>query len=90
MDARDFSEKSHMVKHWLSSLQEEKQVPNFRFKITGTFKDCLSRQITEAMRIFLSEDEMLNSKNEYLANCLSRVQVSEDRFERENEKATRR
>ena len=25
---------------------------------------------------------MLNSKNEYLANCLSRVQVSEDRFER--------
>ena len=86
MDARDFSEKSHMVKHWLSSLQEEKQVPNFRFKITGTFKDCLSRQITEAMRIFLSED----SKNEYLANCLSRVQVSEHRFERENEKATRR
>jgi hypothetical protein len=25
---------------------------------------------------------MLNSKNEYLANCLTRVQVSEDRFER--------
>jgi hypothetical protein len=81
-DAKDFSEKSHMIKHWLSSHQEEKEVPNFRFKIKGTFKDCLSRQITEAMRIFLSEDEMLNSKNEYLANCLSRVQVSEDRFER--------
>ena len=42
------------------------------------------------MRIFLSEDEMLNSKNEYLANCLSRVLVSEDRFERENERAERR
>ena len=34
------------------------------------------------MKIFLSEDEMLNSKNEYLASCLSRLQVSEDRFER--------
>ena len=81
-DARDFSEKSHMVKHWLSSHQEDKEVPGFRFRITGTFKDCLSRQINEAMKIFLSEDEMLNSKNEYLANCLTRVQVSEDRFER--------
>jgi hypothetical protein len=71
-----------MVKHWMTCHQELQQAPDFSFKILGSFKDCLSRQVTEAIKINNSVDFLLNSKNEYLANCLARVTVSEDSLER--------
>ena len=49
-DAWDFSEKSHMLKHWMSSHADLDQVPEFRFKILGTFCDCLSRQVSSNPR----------------------------------------
>ena len=36
----------------------------------------------EAMTIHYSRDELLNGKNEYNANCLTRIVVEEDVFER--------
>ena len=45
----DFSEGSHMVKHWLTSHEDEETCPDFKFKIVGKFKDCLSRQVTEVV-----------------------------------------
>ena len=42
-DAADFSEGSHMVKHWLTSHEDEETCPYFKFNIVGKFKDCLSR-----------------------------------------------
>ena len=38
----------------------------------------MSRQVAEAIRIHYATDELLNSKNEYNANHLSRVIVDED------------
>ena len=57
-------------------------MPKFTFTILSTFKDCLSRQVAEAIKIHYSGDQLLNSKNEYNANHLSRVIVEEDDFEK--------
>jgi hypothetical protein len=42
----------------------------------------LSRQVAEAIRILDTKDQILNSKNEYMANCLTRICVEEERYER--------
>ena len=36
----------------------------------------------EAIYILLSKDTILNSKNEYIQNCISRITVQEDMLER--------
>ena len=46
------------------------------------YKDCMSRQIGEAIQIQRSEDELLNSKCEYLQNCITRITVNEETWER--------
>ena len=56
--------------------------PCFKFKVLESFKYCLSRQVAEAIWIHYAGDELLNSKNEYNANHLSRVVVDEDNFRR--------
>ena len=52
------------------------------FKVTGKFKDCLTRQISEAVRIGTSRDTLLNSKGEYGGNTVSRLSVKEDDWDR--------
>ena len=74
-DAQSFKEGSHIVKHWISSHEEEKEQPDFIFRKLTSYKDCLSRQVAEAILIHYSEDSLLNSKNEYNSNCLARVTV---------------
>ena len=44
--------------------------------------DCLSRQVSEALRINLTKDVLSNSKGEYDNNCPSRLTVQEDAWER--------
>ena len=39
------------------------------------------RQVSEAVMIHYSQDILLNSKNEYNANCLTRLRVDETKFE---------
>ena len=46
------------------------------------FRDCLSRQVAEAISIQYTKDQILNSKNEYMANCLTRLCIDENRFEK--------
>ena len=55
--------------------------PKMDFSITSRFRDCLSRQIGEALRINLSRDNLLNSKAEYMANSLTRITMKEDPWE---------
>ena len=71
-----------MVKHWITSHQESNACPAFEFNILGSYTDCLSRQVAEALRIMSSKNMLLNSKNEYASNCLSRVCVDMDKYER--------
>ena len=81
-DAEDFDQGSHMVKHWMNDHPEKDNCPEFSFRIKAKFKDCLSRQVAEAMSILYSKDKLLNSKNEYMANCLTRICVEENTYER--------
>ena len=74
-DARKFSKKSHIAKHWMLAHPTINIMPTFSFKTTQKHNDCLSRQVGEAMKIYFSKDHLLNSKNEYLQNCISRLVV---------------
>ena len=81
-DAEGFCPKSHIVKHWMTSHPELDAPPQMEFGITAMFRDCLSRQIGEALRISYSKDNILNSKGEYLGNVISRLTIEEDAWER--------
>ena len=71
-----------MIKHWMNDHSELKERPFFKFSILGRYKDCLSRQVAEAIRILNTKDEILNSRNEYLENCIPRIVVDSSRLER--------
>ena len=79
-DAEGFQEGSHIVKHWMQQHAEDDVMPHFTFTILQSFRDCLSRQVAEAIRIHYSKDTLLNSKNEYGSNRLARVMVEEDAY----------
>ena len=80
-DAHGFSAKSHIVKHWMNSHPSLPAPQEMEFSISARFRDCLSRQIGEALSISNSKDILLNSKAEYMANSLSRVTLKEDPWE---------
>ena len=66
--------------------EEEEQIPRLTSTILSSFKDCLSRNVVEAIQIHFSKDELHNSKTENKAKHISRVVVEEEEFER-NRKA---
>ena len=80
-DAMDISCKCHVVKHWISDHYELENPQPFRFKVLRTFQDCLSRQLSEVVNIWQSQDRLLNSKNDYLTNCISRITVEDQNIE---------
>jgi hypothetical protein len=81
-DAKSFSSKSHIVKHWMNSHPVLQNPPEMEFSISARFRDCLSRQIGEALKINFSKDILLNSKSEYNNNSLNRISIQEDAWER--------
>ena len=72
-----FREKSHIVKHWMEMHQDSNIIPKFRFKVIISYKECLSHQLGEALAIWTTKDTLLNSKCEYISNCISRITVQE-------------
>ena len=81
-DARSFSTKSHIIKHWMTTHPDLPSPPTMIFSVKAQYRDCLSRQIGEALRINFTKDTILNSKNEYLSNTVSRLTIEEDAWER--------
>ena len=81
-DAESFDPGSHIVKHWMLEHPDERDCPGFSFSIMSRFRDCLSRQVAEAISIMYTKDQILNSKNEYMANSLTRICIEENRFEK--------
>ena len=88
-DARSFSKKSHIVKYWMSCHPEYSNPPPFNFKVTQQFKDCMSRRVEEAIRIQHTKDNILYSKCEYLQNCITRLTVNEEVWERKEREKRR-
>ena len=81
-DAVKFRSGSHIVKHWMEEHKDLGEMPPWRYRTIQSFKDCLTRQLTEAIAISLSNDSLLNGKCDYLTNCISRVTVDEDAYEK--------
>ena len=63
-------EESHQVKHWLLDHAELQEPPAFKFRLVRSFKDPMSRQISEAVRIELRGNGVLNSKAEFGRNAI--------------------
>jgi hypothetical protein len=80
-NAKDLEKDSHIVKHWFLEHPQLQTQPQFKFKIIGKFKDCLSRQISEAVRLSLRPGS-LNSKGEYGRCTIPRLVIQEDEYER--------
>ena len=63
--------------------QEEKhssQPAVFDAKVTGSYKDCLSRQVAEGVAIRRCEANVLNSKSEWHQPALWRVRSELERL----------
>jgi hypothetical protein len=75
-DAEDFSHGSHIVKHWKNDHATSESYPGFTFSILGNFRDYLAKPI---MSLY-TKDQILNSKNEFMASCLARISVEEDKY----------
>ena len=52
-DAQGKQEDSHIIKHWLTDHSDLGTPPKFKMKVVRSFKDALSRQLSEAVRIDL-------------------------------------
>ena len=81
-NAKRLSQGSHIIKHWMDHHPASREMPSFKYRIRKTFKDCLTRQTTEAVAIMLHQGDLLNGKNDYLTNCITRVKVEEDAYQR--------
>ena len=66
---------SQQIKHLQLDHKELDAPPRFRFSIVGTFKDPLTRQLSESIRIERRGVEILNSKSEYSRCQVPRLQI---------------
>ena len=82
--AKGLDRGSHMVKHWFLDHQEEANLPAFRFRVLGKYKDCLTRQLKEAIRVQNRPDN-LNSKGEFGGVTIPRLVVEKPDWERKKE-----
>ena len=64
------NEDSFMIKH---QLQHPGQPANFAAKVTGSFSDCLTRQVSEGVSIRRCPHAVMNSKSEWHQPALWRV-----------------
>jgi hypothetical protein len=61
----------------MNEYSDLNDIPPFKFRGIKVYKDCLSKQVVEAVSIQMSKDAWMNSKNEYLSSCISRITVHE-------------
>ena len=57
-DKEDRLVESHQIKHWQLDHPELEDPPKFHFKIVSTFKDPLTRQLAESVRIVSSASRL--------------------------------
>ena len=78
-DLEGGKEKSALFKHKMNDHQNEDV--KFQMKITNKFKDALTRQANEAVRIYgVPGSNLLNSKSEFNHPPMARVVVEKKKF----------
>ena len=73
---------SHQIKHWQLDHPDLDEPPKFRIKIISTFKDPLTRQVAESIRIERRGAEILNSKSEYSRCKIPRLKIDLEEWKR--------
>ena len=63
-----------MIKHWFLKHPEKQELPKFTFKVIGKYKDCLTRQIKEAV-IISKRPGTLNIKGELGGGRIPRLVI---------------
>ena len=85
-DREGWKEESHQVKHWITEHPELQEPPRFRFRLVRGFKDPMSRQLSEAVRIELRGGSILNSKSEYNRCRVPRLRIDLEGWKLEQKK----
>ena len=86
-DAKKDAPESHIRKHWGECHPEMLEMPIFKFNIVKSFKDSLSRQVAESVRIDLRVGAI---KTMYSRNRLPRLEVEKPQWERSEEERRRK
>ena len=79
-DAQTHKIESHMYKHWKIEHPELEEQPKFKIKIVASFRDALSRQISESVRIDMRGENVLNSRTEYSRCTIPRLTIDKERW----------
>ena len=74
---------SFIIEHWQSTHGTEIDPPRFKFDVISTHRDCLSRQLREA--ILIRERGRLNRKKEYSNNELIKMEVNTYSWEQDRQ-----
>ena len=76
---------NHQIKHWVLDHPELDAPPKFKFKVASSFRDTLTRQLSEAVRIELRGEDILNSKSEFNRCKLPRLKIDLEGWRKEKE-----
>ena len=74
---------SFILEHWQTTHGTEIDPPRFKFDVISTHRDCLSRQLREA--ILIRERGRLNRKKEYSNNELIKMEVNTYSWEQDRQ-----
>ena len=72
---------SFMLQHWMDCHGDSMVPPEFQFKVISSYKDSMSRQLSEALLI--EKEGSLNRKMEYGSNHICRLESSVSGWEQE-------
>ena len=79
-DAVNLERESHMTKHWFLDHPNEVKRPRFKFQVVGQYRDCLTRQVKEAVRLS-NRPGNLNSKGEFGGCYIPRLTIEKTDYE---------
>ena len=69
-----------MHKHWKTAHPKMETRPEFRIEVVSSYRDALSRQLGEAVRIELRGSGVLNSKAEYSRCRVPRLTINKEEW----------
>ena len=75
-----------MIKHWLTNHQDLENPPKFKIKVVGKFQDSFTRQVSEAVRIELRGEHILNSKSEFSRCKIPRLVIDQEEWRKYKKK----
>ena len=77
-DEESRNEDSHRMKHWVLDHTFLSEPTKFKMKIVSTYRDPLTRQVSEAVRIEMRGGNTLNSKTEYNPCRIPRLIIDQE------------